>query len=179
MAGEQSTVARPYAEAVFKRAVQTGALDAWSETLSFLSQLVTDPLLSDLLDDPRLGAKQLAEFVVGLAPKRLGAEARNLVRLLAENGRLQVVPEIVQLFEQRRHEHQGTLEVEVISAFPVDAAQQAELAAALKRRLGREISVTSVQDPRLIGGVTIRAGDLVIDGSLRGQLGRLATELGI
>ena len=179
MAGEHSTIARPYAEAVFKRAVERQQVDQWSETLAFLAQLVSDPALGTLIADPRIGREQLAKLILDIDPKRLVGEPANLVRLLAENGRLEVVPEIVLLFEELRHEHQGTLEVEVVSPFPVDDDQQAKLAKALMRRLGREISLTSTRDENLIGGIKIRAGDLVIDGSMHGQLSRLAHELGI
>jgi F-type H+-transporting ATPase subunit delta len=121
----------------------------------------------------------MSELVLEIAGGRLSDEGQNLVRLLAENGRLAVLPQIAELFEARKAEHQGVLDVLVTTAYPLDRAQQESLETALKQKLGREIRMTSRQDPELIGGIHVRAGDMVIDGSIAGQLGKLANELGI
>lgn len=179
MAGDATTIARPYAEAVFARAVATDKLDLWSDMLDLLATAAQDPTLAALIASPKLDRPQMTELVLDIGGGRLSDEGQNLVRLLVANDRLAVLPEIARLFEARKAEHQGTLDVEVTSAFPLQSAQEQRLAEALKRKLGRDIRVTSTQDPELIGGFRLRAGDLVIDGSVSGQLGKLANELGI
>jgi len=179
MAGDATTIARPYAEAVFARAVETGTLDLWSDMLSLLAIAAGDPALSGLIASPKLDKAQMTDLMLDIGGGRLSDEGQNLVRLLAANGRLGVLADIANLFEARRAEHQGTLDVQVTSAFALMPAQEQQLAEVLKRKLGREIRITSEQDPELIGGFRLRAGDMVIDGSVAGQLGKLANELGI
>lgn len=108
---------------------------------------------------------------------QLDEEARNFVRLLVDYRRLSLLPEIRELYETMRAEAEGRLEVDVRTAFPLDARQREMLVAALKRRFGREVNLAETVDPDLIGGVEIRAGDLVIDGSVRGRLAALAAQL--
>lgn len=179
MAGDATTIARPYAEAVFARAVETDKLDLWSDMLDLLATAAKDPALSGLIASPKLDKTQMTGLMLDIGGGRLSDEGQNLVRLLVANGRLAVLPEIASLFEARRAEHQGTLDVQVTSAFALLPAQEKQLAAALKRKLGREIRIISEQDPELIGGFRLRAGDMVIDGSVSGQLGKLANALGI
>ncbi len=177
MAGEATTIARPYAEAVFERAVETGTLDAWSEMLALLAAVVSDPAMAGVIDHPKLGGDQLAELIFDVCGDKLSSEGRNLVRLLIENDRIGIAGDIAAMYEQLKTEHEGALDVHVTSAFAMDAAQEQQLATALKEKLGREVHITSDQDPELIGGVKIRAGDLVIDGSVQGQLSQLANVL--
>ena len=179
MAGDATTIARPYAEAVYSRAVETDKLDLWSDILGLLASAANDPALSGLIASPKLDKAQMTELMLDLAAARLSDEGQNLVRLLVDNGRLSVLPEIASLYEVRKAEHQGSLEVEVQSAFALEPAQVQQIADALKRKLGREINITSEESPDLIGGFRLRAGDMVIDGSVSGQLGKLANELGI
>ena len=179
MAGDATTIARPYAEAVFARAVETDKLDLWSDILELLAAAVRDPALSGLVANPKLDKAQLTELMLDIGGGRLSDEGQNLVRMLVANGRLSVLPEIASHFEVRRAEHQGSLDVQVVSAFAMQAEQIQHLADALSRKLGREINITSEQDPELIGGFRLRAGDMVIDGSVSGQLNQLAHELGI
>lgn len=179
MAGDASTIARPYAEAVFARANETDTLDAWSDMLGLLAAAARDPALSGLIASPKLDRSQMTALMLDIGGEHLNDEGRNLVRLLVANGRLAVLPEIASLFESRKAAYRGTLDVEVTSAFDLPEAQEQQLADALKRRLGRDIRITSERDPELIGGFRVRAGDMVIDGSVAGQLGRLANELGI
>lgn len=179
MAGDATTIARPYAEAIFARAVETDKLDLWSDMLELLALAAKDPALSGLIASPKLDKSQMAELMLDIGGARLSDEGQNFVRLLVENRRLSVLPEIAGLFEQRKAEHQGTLEVHVTSAFALQPAQEKQLAEALKKKLGRDIRITSEKDPELIGGFRLRAGDMVIDGSVSGQLGQLANELGI
>jgi F-type H+-transporting ATPase subunit delta len=179
MAAEATTIARPYAEAAFKRAVETDKLGPWSDALGLLAAVVRDPAMAGLIANPKLGKEQLTELMLDIVGDKLDDEAQNLVRLMAENDRLVVAPAVATLFEERKNAQQGTLDVQVTAAFPIDSAQESALAEALKAKLGRDVHLTSEQDPELIGGVRIRAGDMVIDGSVRGQLAQLANQLGI
>ena len=179
MAADATTIARPYAEALFARAVETDKLDLWSDMLELLAAAARDPALSGLIASPKLDKAQMTELMLDITGGRLSDEGQNLVRLLVANGRLAVLPEIASLFQERKADHQGTLDVQVTTAFDLAPAQEQQLAAALKRKLGRDIRITSEQDPELIGGFRLRAGDMVIDGSVSGQLDQLANELGI
>jgi len=179
MAGEATTIARPYADAAFKRAVEGDKLGQWSDALGLLATVVRDPAMAGLIVNPELSKAQLVELVFDIVGDKLDDEAKNLVKLMVESGRLIVMPAVAELFEAAKNAQQGTLDVQVTAAFPMDSAQESALADALKAKLGREVRITSEQDPELIGGVRIRAGDMVIDGSVRGQLAQLANELGI
>ena len=179
MAGDATTIARPYAEAVFQRALETGQLGAWSEMLALLAAAVQEQALARLLTSPELSRTQKAELMLEIGAERLSGEGRNLVRLLARNGRLAVLPEIAALYEQRKAEHEGTVEVDLTTAYPLKPAQEQVLAEALKAKLGREVRIQAHEDPALIGGFRLRAGDMVIDGSVAGQLDQLAHELGL
>jgi F-type H+-transporting ATPase subunit delta len=179
MAGDATTIARPYAEAVFARAVETDKLDLWSDMLELLAAVVQDPGLSGLIASPKLDLAQKTELMLDIGGGRLSDEGQNLVRLLTANRRLSVLPEIAALFEARKAEHQGKLDVQVASAFKLLPAQEQQLAEALQRKLGREIRISSEQDPTLIGGFRLTAGDMVIDGSVSGRLSKLAQDLGL
>ena len=177
MAGDATTIARPYAEAIFARAVETDKLDLWSDILDLLATAAQDPALSELIASPKLDSAQMTDLMLDIGGARLSDESQNLVRVLVENGRLSVLPEIASLFEVRKAEHQGSLDVQVKSAFALQPAQIQQIADALKRKLGREINITNEEDPDLIGGFHVRAGDMVIDGSVSGQLSQLANKL--
>ena len=179
MAQEANTIARPYAEAVYRLATEQGTLDGWSELLGFYAAVMSDPAVKGLTSNPQLTRARLAELMLDIGEGRVSVEGANFIRLLVENGRLNVLPEIAAQFERLKQESQGTLAVEVATAFALDAAQVQALAEKLKAKLGRDVSISSVEDPELVGGVRIRAGDLVIDGSVQGQLRQLAKELGI
>lgn len=179
MAGELTTVARPYAEAIFAHADEANKLDLWSEMLGFLAAVVQDARLLGAFKDPNFGREQREKLMLDVGGGRLNAEAQNLVRLLIANDRLLALPEIAALYEVRKNERQGRLDVHITTAYALQAAQKTTLADALKQRLGREVTITAEKDPELIGGVCIRVGDLVIDGSVRNQLRHLASEFGI
>lgn len=179
MAADATTIARPYAVAAFDRAVATDKLDLWSDMLGLMAAIVRDPGLAGLIASPKLDRKQMGELLVEIGGGRLSDEGQNLAMLLAANQRLAVLPEIAEMFEVRKAEHQGTIDVHITSAFPLNAAQSQQLEAALKQKLGRDVRISSDQDPELIGGFRLRAGDMVIDGSVAGQLEKLANELGI
>ena len=177
MAGELTTIARPYAEAVFAAAQDAGQVDTWTQSLGVLAAITTDPRMAAQIGNPELPRDQVEAMILGIAGDSLPAPVVNLVRLLAENRRLVALPEIVALYEERRVASQGLREVLVRSAFPVDAAQEQALAQSLARRFGAQVDLTVELDPDLIGGVEIRAGDLVIDDSVRGKLKQLAHAL--
>lgn len=177
---ENSTLARPYARAVFELARDKGAFDRWSKTLSVLSALSGDKSVQAMLASPKAAPAVRAEVLAELADKagqKLDQQGRNFVQLLAENRRLGLLPEIAADFERLRAEAENTLEVEIKAAMPVDAAEQKRIADALQQKLGRKITLKYVQDKSLIGGAVIRAGDLVIDGSVREKLSRLTAAL--
>jgi len=177
MAQEATTIARPYAEAVFALAKESGTLDQWSEMLEFVASLMQDSTIQRLVNDPVQIRSQITELIIDIGGGKLTAEEQNLVRLLAENGRLEIVSEIAQRYEALKNREMGVLDVDVTSAFPLDEAQQQSIATVLKSKLGRDVRITSSEEPALIGGVVIRAGDLVIDSSVQGQLNKLANEL--
>ena len=179
MAQEASTIARPYAEAVFDRARETGSLDQWSDMLAFVAAIMQDDTLKAVVNNPNMTDAQITALVLDIAGERVSGEGANLVRLLVENDRLGIVAQIAQQFEELKSREQGRLDVLVTTAFPLNEGQSGAIASALKEKLGRDINITSVEDPELIGGMHIRAGDLVIDGSVQGQLKQLANELGI
>jgi len=177
MAGELTTIARPYAEAVFAAAQDAGQVDTWTQPLALLAAIATDPQMAGQIGNPELPRDHVQNMILAIAGDSLPAPVVNLVRLLAENGRLVALPEIVALYEERRVASAGVREVLVRSAFPIEAAQEQSLAQTLARRFGAQVELTVELDPDLIGGVEIRAGDLVIDDSVRGKLKQLAHAL--
>ena len=179
MAQEKITIARPYAEAVFGLARETDTLDLWSDMLDLLSAVVRSPQIAGLIDNPKLSRERLQALMLEIGGGRLNEQGENLLKVLAQNDRLPLLPEIAQLYEKLKRERQGVLQVQVLSAYAVSKAQEKALAEALKARLQREIEISAEKDASLIGGVVIRAGDLVIDGSVRGRLRKLTNELGI
>lgn len=177
MAGDTTTIARPYAEAVFARAQEAGQIEGWSDALATLSAIASDAAMAEQIGNPNVPRERMCGAILEIAGDGLSAEAKNLVNLLTANNRLSILPEISSLFEDLTTRHQGVRQVQVLSAFDLNAAQQKDLAGVLKKRLGAEVEMTVETDPSLIGGVEIRTGDLVIDGSVRGKLHKLATEL--
>ncbi|HUK01729.1 MAG TPA: F0F1 ATP synthase subunit delta [Steroidobacteraceae bacterium] len=174
---DRTTIARPYAKAAFADASAARTLGEWSRALAIGAQVVRDPRVARLLDNPEVSPAQLAELVAGIAGPDLTPAARNFVTELAGNHRLGYLPEISSLFEKLKDAYEGVADVTVTSAAPLDAAQQQRLSQALAKRLKREIRLHCETDPRLIGGAVLQAGDLVIDGSLRSKLERMTYEL--
>lgn len=172
-----TTAARPYARAAFDAACAHQEQESWSEMLAFMVAVACDPTLRAVLDSPALSRQQAAELLISVCEARLNERARNFIRLLAENDRIRLLPDIEILFRRYRAEAEGTVNAEVISASEVDDAQLAHITQALRQRLGKEVQLVSRTDPALIGGAVIRAGDLVIDGSVRGRLDKLSTAL--
>lgn len=174
---EKTTIARPYAQAVFDLAQQRKELPRWSDMLQLAAAVAADPRVSALVGSPRVTDEQLTKLFLDICGDKLSSEAQNLIRLLVENGRLDVLTEIAALYETYRAEAERTVEAKVISAFPVDEAQKKQIITMLKKRLGREVSLSCETDKSLLGGAIIRAGDLVIDGSVTGQLAKLEVAL--
>ncbi len=174
---ERATIARPYAKAAFEYARDANALARWSQGLNVAAEIVEDPRIAALIHDPQFTPGDLASLISDVAGDKLDAGMRNLVRVLAENRRLQLLPEIAGHYEAERARVENTVDVEVISAVPLSAAQADNLSQALNTRLKRRVRMQNSVDATLLGGAVIRAGDLVIDGSLKGRLERLGTEL--
>ena len=174
---EPSTIARPYAEAAFKLADAEGKLAEWSVALANLAAVAADERVRAAIGDPNLPAAKVAGLFISVLAGKLSGEAENFVRVLAENRRLEVLPEIRTQYEARRNEREGVVEAEVISAFELDAAQVADLVARLEKRTGRTVKAKVSVDRSLIGGIKVVLGDKVIDGSARAQLGALEIAL--
>ena len=174
---EPSTIARPYAEAVFALADGAGKLADWSVALANLAAVAADPRVRAAVSDPNLASAQAAGLIISILAGKLSGDAENLVRVLAENGRLDVLQEIRVQYEALKNEREGVVEAEVISAFAMSEAQVADLVARLERKTGRKVKARVSVDQNLIGGVKVVLGDKVIDGSARAQLGALEAAL--
>ena len=175
---ERATIARPYAKAAFEYARGAQAFSEWSRGLNTAAEIVADPRVSRLCLSPQLSAAELAGLFADVGGASLDAGMQNFVRVLAENRRLPLLPEIAAQYAELRAAVENTVDVEVTSAVALDAAQSENLVRALNARLKRQVRLQTSVDSALLGGAIVRAGDLVIDGSLKGRLERLATELG-
>jgi F-type H+-transporting ATPase subunit delta len=175
---ERATIARPYAKAAFEYARAANAFAEWSQGLKAAAEVVADSRVASLTKSPERTAADLASLVIDVAGAKLDAGMQNFVRVLAENHRLLLLAEIAVHYEDLRSAVENTVDVEVVSAVPLDAAQADKLKHALSTRLKRQVRMRTSVDSTLLGGAVVRAGDLVIDGSLKGRLERLATELG-
>jgi F-type H+-transporting ATPase subunit delta len=174
---DKSTIARPYARAVFQLARESGGFEQWSQRLAIGAAGLRNEQVRQLLDDPRRTFAAQVDVMLDLCGEPNAPDLANFFRTLADNGRLGVLPEIAAAYEAMRDEAEGRIEVEVRSAEPISDAIRASLKSALERRLERAVELQNVIDPSLIGGAIIRAGDLVIDGSVHGRLQGLATAL--
>jgi len=174
---DKTTIARPYARAAFEEARGDQRLGPWSEALRIGAAVVQDARVQNLLGNPHVTPQQLAQLVTEIAGPQLDQHGRNFVQTLAENRRLAYLPEISKLFDELKDAAEGVVDVTVTSAAPLGEEQQRTLAEALSRKLKRQVRMHTATDPALIGGAVLRAGDLVIDGSLRSRLERIAYEL--
>jgi F-type H+-transporting ATPase subunit delta len=171
---ELTTLARPYARAAFEVAQFADSLQTWSTMLNQLAAIVSSENVVAVLSSPSLTGEEQAGIVIGLCGDEINAQAQNFISVLAENKRLELLPEIVELFDIYKAEQEKTVEVDVLTAFPLADATEESIAKALKERLQRDVNIHSEIDKSLLGGMIIRAGDLVIDGSVRGKLSKLA-----
>lgn len=171
---ELSTLARPYAKAAFSAAVDSGEISAWSTALQTLAVISKADSVAELIASPSVSALDKAKTIADIAGDDCNEGASNLLVVLAENDRFSLLSEISSQFELLRSEHEKSADVVVTSAFELSDAQQKALTEKLTAKLSREVSLTVKVDSALIGGVIIKAGDLVIDGSVRGKLSKLA-----
>lgn len=173
---ENITLARPYADAAFQLARTTGALGPWQQALDRMAAVAADEQMVECIDNPRLQSSQVAQLFLDVVGS-VSAEQQNFVRLLVDNERLQVLPEIRDLYVELKNGQEGVKEADIASAFPLDDATLKNLVAELEARFQCRIQATVSLDPELIGGVRIAVGDQVIDASVRGKLAAMATAL--
>ena len=174
---EPSTVARPYAEAAFRLASAGNALAKWSGMIGALAQVAEDRRVQAAIADPARSDAQAAGILIAILAGKLDGQAENFVRVLAENKRLELLPEIHLQYEVLKNEREGVIEAQVVSAFELTQAQVADLAQRLEKRTGRKVRTQVQVDKSLIGGVKVVIGDKVIDGSARAQLAALENAL--
>jgi len=174
---ELATLARPYAEAVFKRAKETEGSQEWSDTLAFLSAIMQDESLAAIVNNPRVGQDELTQLLLDICQDQVTGEANNFLKLLIENGRLKLAPQIAELFEKYKAEDEGYVDVDVITAYALTKAEEQSFATSLKKKLNKKVNIKSSIDKSLIGGFLVKAGDSVIDGSISGQLQQLAKRI--
>jgi F-type H+-transporting ATPase subunit delta len=174
---ELTTLARPYAKAAFEHAQAHQQLASWSAMLGLAAAVSQDDTMQRVLKAPRLTSTEKATTFVEVCGDKFDAQARNFISVVAENGRLDLLPEIAAEFELYKAEQERSVDVEVTSAFALSTEQQDKLTKVLSARLSREVRLHATEDASLIGGVVIRAGDLVIDGSVRGKIAKLAEAL--
>src|SRR5699024_958514 len=174
---ELTTIARPYAKAAFAHALASNALEDWDAMLSTAAITAQDPAMQEWLDQPALTAEQRAEGFAKVCGDALSEEGKNLITQLTEHNRVTLMPTIYSMFHGYVAAQENVLDVELVSATELADKQVTELVSSLKKRLNKEVRVSTSVDERLIGGVLIRAGDTVIDGSVRGKLARLAEQL--
>jgi len=177
---EALTVARPYAEAVFKLARTNGAkntLSAWLDMLQLVAGIAADERIRSLIGNPKVPAKRLGELFLGICGDKLSGEGRNFILLLVENRRLELLPQVRDLFEQLKAQQEGVLEAKIASAFAMSDAQLKDLVVGLEIKFKRKIEARVSVEPELIGGVKVEVGDDVLDASVRGKLEAMAIAL--
>lgn len=176
---EPSTVARPYAEAAFRLADETGQLAQWSRALATLAAVAGDARVKAAIADPAVAGTRAAGLVIGIVAGEVSGDVENFIRVLAENRRLGLLPEIREQFERLKDTREATVEADIATAFPLDDAQLAALVKQFEAHTGRKVKPRVTLDPELIGGVRVAIGDKVFDASARAQLAALATALKI
>jgi len=174
---ELSTLARPYAEAAFKRAKQTNSVAEWFDVLQFLSTVAQDQDLLAIVGNPGIGKDKIAKLVLDICQDNTHEEAKNLVKLLILNGKFVLLPKIFALYEEYKADDEGYVNVELYSAFPLTKAEQNKYGAMLEKQLHKKVNAVVTVDKSLLGGILAKAGDKVIDGSIRGQIHQLAKRL--
>ncbi len=174
---EKATLARPYAEAIFKTAKASESAEKWSEMLEFIAVVVQNPDIAGAADNPKIKQQKFVDLLLDICHGQINDEGTNFLKLLVQNHRLSLVPQIAELYEQYRAEDEGYIDVNVSSAYAMSKTEQNKIAQALKKRFKKQVNVTVSIDKSLIGGILVRAGDRVIDGSIKGRLQQLAKQL--
>lgn len=174
---EKSTVARPYAQAVFELAKDEKNYAKWSEILSNLAMVTSQAEAQDFISSPKVNSNQVANTIAAILGEDLSADGQHLIHVLAENRRLDVASEIAEIYEVLRSEAESSLKAKLITALPVNDSQMDKVRQALEKRLNRKIELECVIEKSLIGGAVIKAGDLTIDGSALGRLNKLSIGL--
>ena len=174
---ELSTLARPYAEAVFRMAQAENDLAGWSSRVHSLAMIVSDAQMARLIADPAVAVDRVTGLIIDVAGSDLGERGASFVKVLAENDRLSLLPEIGAQFDALKANAEGTLEATITSAQVLTQTQIDDLVAGLKAKFNRAVNVQMAVDPELIGGAVIAIGDQVIDGSVKGRLQRMAFAL--
>ncbi|MBL6985713.1 MAG: F0F1 ATP synthase subunit delta [Methylobacter sp.] len=174
---ELATLARPYAAAVFKRALETGTTEKWSESLAFISAVLKDKEISVVVDNPKVSKERLSALMLDICQEQLDEEGANFLKLLVQNNRLTLAPTIAKLFEVYKAESEGYVDVEVATAYAFSKEEKQRFTSTLEKTLSKKVHMNVTVDKSLIGGVLVRAGDRVIDGSIKGQLQQLAKRL--
>jgi len=173
---ELATIARPYAEAVF-RVAKPAKLNAWAEILSEMAQVAAVPAFRDIAGDPRFARTHLTDVFLASLKVSIDAEAKNFVSMLVDNGRLSLLPEIEQQFRQLKNAFESTADAQIASAFPMTDEQVRDLVAALEKKFGRKLNASISVDASLIGGVRVTVGDEVLDSSVSARLAHMQTVL--
>lgn len=176
---ELITLARPYAKAAFEYARTQKALDGWSSSLALVASVVQQSAVEELLDSPTVTSEQKASALFDICGEELDQNVKNFVAVMAENKRLALLKEVQQLFEDFKSQQEKFADITVSTAFELDSNIEKGLAEKLSKTLESEVSLSTEIDKSLIGGVVIRAGDTVIDGSVRGRLAKLAETIGL
>ncbi|HVX00837.1 MAG TPA: F0F1 ATP synthase subunit delta [Candidatus Babeliaceae bacterium] len=177
MTEKLTTIARPYALAAFEYALESHDLKSWENLLYSAALITRDKTMSQLLSSPEVTQGELCEIYCDILSKLLDAQKKNYIQLIAEYERFEALPEIANLFAKYQADYEKTMTVKVISAIPLDKSHEQKYIDALTRRLKRKITLDCEVDKSLLGGAIIRAGDIVIDGSVRGKLNRLFESL--
>jgi len=174
---EAITIARPYANAIFAIANDKGELKSWSDLLAVLAQAVAVPNMQSVISSPSVSDEQVVGLLVEVSGELMSEDAQHFLALLAENNRLMLLEHIAVIFEELRAEAEQVMTADVTTARALTSEQEASISAALKKRLGRDVTLNSSVDESLLGGAIIRAGDLIIDGSALGKLNRLTNAI--
>ncbi|AGB80381.1 MULTISPECIES: F0F1 ATP synthase subunit delta [Pseudocitrobacter] len=170
------TVARPYAKAAFDFAVEHNSVERWQDMLAFTAEVTKNEQMAELLSGA-MAPETLAKSFIAVCGEQLDENGQNLIKVMAENGRLRVLPDVLEQFIHLRAASEAVAEVEVTSATALSEEQLAKISAAMEKRLSRKVKLNCNIDKSVMAGIIIRSGDMVIDGSVRGRLERLADVL--
>lgn len=174
---EYQAIARPYAQAVFELAKDAGDFHSWSSVLAYVAAIAADPQIRELAHNPRVDSETICQLFEDIYEGELFPEAKKFIRLIVDSDRIFALPDVANQFEKMRADAEGTIEAELISALAVNDDQKAKITKFLSKRLGRKVTLRVSEDPRLIGGAILRAGDMVIDATVTGRLAKFAADL--